>query len=194
MSNVALNARGRKSWDLTLLRITKNTTTFLAVTFCGVLLDLISKRIIFKNFDDTGRFEIIPNFLGIICNTNEGIVFGFAQGKNNILIFFSFAAICAIFWFYKNFEITGLFIDIAFGMILAGAIGNLWDRLFHHHVRDFIDVHLGMKYHWPTFNIADSLICIGVGLLFYKILFAKEKHLLNRNKHSLRSTEDESEQ
>jgi signal peptidase II len=60
-------------------------------------------------------------------------------------------------------------------MILAGAIGNLWDRIFYHHVRDFIDVHLGMGYHWPTFNIADSLICIGVVLLFCEALFYKKK-------------------
>ncbi len=150
---------------------------FLAVTFCGAFLDLISKWIVFREFDDAGRFDIIPNFLGIICSRNEGIVFGFAQGKNNILIFFSLFAIGAIFWFYKHFEITGLYIDIVFGLILAGAIGNFWDRIFHHHVRDFIDVHLGMRYHWPTFNIADSMICIGVGLLFYKILFEKKKHL-----------------
>ncbi len=60
-------------------------------------------------------------------------------------------------------------------MILSGAIGNLWDRIFHHHVRDFIDVHLGMGYHWPTFNIADSLICVGVGLVLYETLFTKKQ-------------------
>ena len=153
----------------------KSTAIFLAVTFCGVLLDLITKWIIFKNFKDVGRYVIIPNFLGIIYSKNEGIVFGFAQGKSDILIFFSIAAIIAIFWFYKNFDRSRLFPNIAFGMILSGAIGNLWDRIFYHYVRDFIDVHLGMKYHWPTFNIADSLICIGVGLLFYETLFIKKQ-------------------
>ncbi len=64
---------------------------------------------------------------------------------------------------------------LPFGMILSGAIGNLWDRIFHHHVRDFIDVHLGMGYHWPTFNIADSLICVGVGLVLYETLFTKKQ-------------------
>ena len=161
--------------ELIKLRVTKNTTIFLVVTFCGVLLDLIAKWLVFKEFENAGRFTIIPNFLGIICSGNEGIVFGFAQGKNNTLIFFSIAAIGAIFWFYKNFENIGLYIDIVFGLILAGAIGNLWDRIFHHHVRDFIDIHIGVKYHWPTFNIADSMICIGVGLLFYKTLFSKKK-------------------
>jgi signal peptidase II len=89
--------------------------------------------------------------------------------------FFCIAAIGAILWFYKTFDKSGLFPDIAFGMILSGAIGNLWDRIFHHHVRDFIDVHLGLGYHWPTFNIADSLICVGVGLILYETLFTKKR-------------------
>ena len=42
-------------------------------------------------------------------------------------------------------------------------------------IKDFIDVHLGMGYHWPTFNIADSLICVGVGLIFYETLFTKKR-------------------
>ncbi|NOG84419.1 MAG: hypothetical protein HND49_11560 [Planctomycetes bacterium] len=58
---------------------------------------------------------------------------------------------------------------------LSGAIGNLWDRIFYHHVRDFIDVHIGRLYHWPTFNLADSFICIGVGLLLYETLFRTDQ-------------------
>lgn len=175
MSNYVLSVRGRRNWELARLKVSKNAITFLSIVFLGVLLDLITKWIIFKRFEDGGRFEIIPGLLGIICSENEGIVFGFAQGKNNILIFFSIAAIGAILWFYKSFDGSGLYSNIAFGMILSGAIGNLWDRIFYHHVRDFIDLHLGMKYHWPTFNIADSLICIGAGLLLCEALFYKKK-------------------
>lgn len=178
MLSFVLNVREKRSWNLRKLEISRKTTIFLIVSFCGILLDLITKWVVFKKFEYAGRYEIIPKFLGIICSENEGIVFGFAQGKNNVLIFFSIAAIGAVFWFYKHFDTSKIISDIAFGMILSGAIGNLWDRIFHHHVRDFIDVHLGMGYHWPTFNIADSLICIGVGLLFYENLFyqKKEKH------------------
>ena len=175
MSSCVSNARGGRNWELANLKVSKNVITFLGVTFCGVFLDLITKWIIFKKFEYAGRFEIIPKFLGIICSENEGIVFGFAQGRNNILIFFSIAAIGAIVWFYKSFDGTRLYTNIAFGMILSGAIGNLWDRIFHHHVRDFIDLHWGTAYHWPTFNIADSLICIGAGFLFYEALFCRKE-------------------
>ena len=145
------------------------------VAFCGIFLDLMTKWIVFVKLNDTGRFVIIKGFLGLVCSRNEGVVWGLAQGRNNILIFFCIAAIGAILWFYKTFDKSGLFSDIAFGMILSGAIGNLWDRIFHHHVRDFIDVHLGFGYHWPTFNIADSLICVGVGMILYETLFTKRQ-------------------
>ena len=170
-----MNVKGRRKKKLIRLKASKNTILFLAVAFCGILLDLLTKWIVFANFKDTGRHVIIKGFLGIVCSENEGVVFGFAQGRNNVLIFFCLAAIGVILWFYKNFDKSGLLPSIAFGMILSGAIGNLWDRIFHHHVRDFIDVHLGMGYHWPTFNIADSLICVGVGLVFYETLFTKKR-------------------
>ncbi len=55
---------------------------------------------------------------------------------------------------------------IALGLILSGAAGNLWDRLYWHGVRDFIDFYIG-KYHWPTFNIADCFILVGIGVFLW---------------------------
>lgn len=140
-----------------------------------MLLDLFAKYFVFEKFEEVGRVVIIPNVLAIICSENEGIVFGLAQGNNRIFIILSFVAIATISWFYHSFSKSGFSITFAFGMILAGAIGNLWDRVFHHHVRDFIDVHVGRLYHWPTFNLADSFICIGVGLLLWGTLFRKNQ-------------------
>ena len=133
-----MNVKGRRKKKLARLRTSKNTILFLSVTFCGILLDLLTKWVVFANFNDTGRHVIIKGFLGIVCSENEGVVFGFAQGRNNILIFFCLAAIGVILWFYKNFDKAGLLPSIAFGMILSGAIGNLWDRIFHHHVNVYI--------------------------------------------------------
>ncbi len=179
-----MNAKGwkrrRETKKLANNKVSRNTTLFLIVTFCGILLDLISKWMVFAKFDGTGRFVIVKGFIGFVCSRNEGVVWGLAQGRNNILIFFCIAAIVAILWFYKSLDKTGLFYDIAFGMILSGAIGNLWDRIFHHHVRDFIDVHLGMGYHWPTFNVADSLICVGVGMILYETLFIKNQESVSK--------------
>jgi lipoprotein signal peptidase len=58
------------------------------------------------------------------------------------------------------------------GLVLAGTLGNLYDRLVFQQVRDFIDVYLRpIRYHYPTFNVADSLICVGVGILAWYFTF-----------------------
>ncbi len=57
---------------------------------------------------------------------------------------------------------------LALSLVVGGALGNLYDRVLQHHVIDFIDAHLGV-WHWPTFNLADSAICIGVALLAYQL-------------------------
>lgn len=64
---------------------------------------------------------------------------------------------------------------IGLGLILGGAIGNLWDRAVLHFVIDFLEVHIG-SYHWPDFNIADSCICIGAALLMIEILWPRKTH------------------
>ncbi len=61
---------------------------------------------------------------------------------------------------------------VGLSLILGGAMGNLWDRIFSGHVVDFLDFYVG-SYHWPAFNVADSAIVIGAILLVSEIVFAK---------------------
>lgn len=62
---------------------------------------------------------------------------------------------------------------IALSLILSGALGNLWDRMLLGHVVDFIDLHYD-GYHWPAFNVADSIICIGAAFLILESARSKE--------------------
>ena len=78
--------------------------------------------------------------------------------------------------FYKNFDKIRIISQYCLWYDTSRCYRGICGiEFFHNHVRDFIDVHLGMGYHWPTFNIADSLICVGVGLIFYETLFTKKK-------------------
>ncbi|MEK7788603.1 MAG: signal peptidase II, partial [Planctomycetota bacterium] len=86
-------------------------------------------------------------------------------GKTSAFIVFSAIAIVVILFIYIKSDKTIFISNLALGLVLAGAIGNLWDRIWFRGVRDFIDLHIGDKYHWPTFNVADSLICVGVFIL-----------------------------
>lgn len=77
----------------------------------------------------------------------------------------SIAAFIVVTLMFALGRIRRRLMQVALGLMNAGILGNLYDRLFNEgRVRDFIDVYVG-SYHWPTFNVADSLLCIGVGLM-----------------------------
>ncbi len=151
----------------------KSIAIFCSTILAGTALDLVSKWLIYESSKNSEYITIIPNFLGIICNRNEGIAFGLFQGKGNVLIYFTLFAIAFIVWIYYSSNKSDTLNTIGLGLILAGAAGNLFDRIVYHSVRDFIDLHAG-RYHWPTFNVADALICVGVGFVIFRVLRAKD--------------------
>ena len=145
----------------------KNTATFVVATTVGVILDIVSKWVVFSKISEFDKITLIPGLINILCSRNEGVVFGLFPGKTNIFIIFSIIAIAIIIYIYIKSDKVLFASNLTLGLILAGAIGNLWDRIWYGHVRDFIDLHIGNKYHWPTFNIADSLICIGISFMVF---------------------------
>lgn len=149
------------------IAIMKNIVAFGAATLGGVIIDILSKWAVFSQLDDFGKVTLIPGFLNILKGENEGVVFGMFPGRTNVFIVFSALAIIAILYLYIKSNKTSFLSSLALGLILAGAIGNLWDRIWFGFVRDFIDLHIAHKYHWPTFNIADTLICVGVSAMVF---------------------------
>ncbi len=131
----------------------KNTATFVITCVCGVIADIVSKWLVFTRLDEFENITLIPGLLNIIRSVNEAVI---------LYIYISSD---------KLFSSS-----LALGLVLSGAAGNLWDRVWYKHVRDFVDLHIGGKYHWPTFNIADSLICIGISFMVFSSFFdAKHK-------------------
>lgn len=112
--------------------------------------------------------QVIPGLLNLQWATNTGAAFSLFSDHTGWLAVVSLIMSIIIFayWYFlpKN-EVWGRF---ALALILSGAIGNFIDRAFRGYVVDFIDVFVG-QYHWPTFNIADSSICVGVGILIVRI-------------------------
>jgi signal peptidase II len=107
---------------------------------------------------------IVPRLLRLYYVENTGAAFGLFQGKNPLLAFLAFGVVVAlVVWFRKlvRFWLGAL----ALGLQLGGAVGNLIDRFRHGFVVDFIDFSF-----WPTFNVADSAITIGVLMLLYVLL------------------------
>lgn len=112
--------------------------------------------------------EILP-VLHLVNVRNTGAAFGLFKGLGNaFFIALSFAAIA----FISVLLIRGKDGLIGLSLILAGAAGNLIDRLIYGYVRDFVDVAIG-QYHWPAFNVADSALSIGIAILLVTALFKK---------------------
>lgn len=151
------------------------------VTGIVVALDLGTKHWALARLETNGLptpMEIVQGKLAFVLARNRGGAWGLLQGAPDIIrkpffLLVSCVAIVFIFSLYRRLAPTQRALKWGLPLILGGAIGNLVDRIRYSWVVDFIDVHLvhnGRAYHWPTFNIADIAICVGVGLMTIDIL------------------------
>jgi len=146
---------------------------FPPLVLIGIISDLWSKKAIFNWLqsqpDET--FSIIDGFLRLVRAQNAGAAFGIAYGQRYLLIAVSVIALIIIFAVFFSKAGTKL-VHISLALLAAGVCGNLYDRIFNGGwVRDFIDVVYWPGRHWPAFNIADSMLCVGVGLLIIASFF-----------------------
>ncbi|MFI4911422.1 MAG: signal peptidase II [Sedimentisphaeraceae bacterium JB056] len=151
---------------------------FWGLGLVGLLADLFSKTAVFNWLSDKpfNQVSIIGNFLTFILRENPGAAFSIAHGQRILLTSLSLIAFIVVIMVFELGHLTNKLSKIVGALFFAGIGGNLYDRLFNNGlVRDFIDVNLYIKnYHWPTFNIADSLICIAVVICLLDVFFSKE--------------------
>jgi len=140
---------------------------FWPVALTGAALDLWSKWAVFKWLlqTETQHYSLIDGFLQFIVRENDGAAFSIFRGQTLFLVGISAVALVVMIYIFFSRKIHSRLMLFALGCMTSGIIGNLYDRAFNAgRVRDFIDVFIG-SHHWPTFNVADSMLCIGVGLL-----------------------------
>ncbi|MBM2812685.1 MAG: lipoprotein signal peptidase [Chloroflexi bacterium] len=113
---------------------------------------------------------IIGDFLRLTYVANRGAAFGILQDRTVFFVLIGIAVIVVIIASYRYFKVTGWLLNVALGLQLGGAIGNLIDRVRNGYVVDFIDVAIRPAFSWPVFNVADSAICIGVGILAFHMM------------------------
>ena len=114
---------------------------------------------------------VIRGFFYFIHVGNTGAAWSIFSGRSVLLAFLAAATLVAIFCWRRALSLKDRLPQICFGLLCGGIIGNLIDRLRHGHVVDFIDLHFG-SYIYPTFNVADAGICIGVILYLLQSLKA----------------------
>ena len=130
-----------------------------------LIVDQFSKWLALEHLSGAGVIEVLP-FFNLVLVWNTGVSFGMFRGLGEAgrwgLV--GLAVIIGGVLLYMLWRETRLLSKLAFFLVLSGAAGNLIDRLRFGAVVDFLDFHVS-GYHWPAFNVADSAIVIGAGLL-----------------------------
>lgn len=143
-----------------------------------ILLDQATKMLVMARFRLYESVAVIPGFFNLSYVRNKGAAFGILSGDHGMwrIVFFVTLTIAAVVIIALMIRKTHDRMQLwAFSLIAGGAVGNLIDRVRFGEVVDFIDWHV-KSYHWPTFNMADSAISVGVGLLAIDLLFRKGEY------------------
>ncbi len=132
-----------------------------------IALDRLTKLIVTKQLALNQTVPVIKGVFHFTLVQNKGAAFGILKNQLPLFIVTSLFAIFLIYFELKNTKHSRGY-SVSLSLILAGALGNLIDRLFLGYVIDFLDFRI-----WPVFNVADIAITIGAILLGYTILFKK---------------------
>jgi signal peptidase II len=149
--------------------MTPKLRTLLGVIAVVLPLDQLTKLLVTSNLepgDYVAPFATLDGFFHITHSRNPGAALGLAQSLNGyVFVALSFVALGLLVSFFRRLPATDRLSALSLGLIIAGAIGNNWcDRVFRGEVIDFLQFDLGL-FIFPTFNVADSAIVIGVALL-----------------------------
>jgi len=142
-----------------------------------VLLDQVSKAAVWSYIPLYQSIPIIPGFFDLTHVHNPGGAFGFFAQKSEGLRQFFFlvltsVAIVMIFLFYRTIPRSHVWLSLGLALIFGGAVGNLIDRIRYGEVVDFLKFYIG-RYQWPSFNVADSAITVGVAIFIAHLIFKK---------------------
>jgi len=142
-----------------------------------VVLDQVTKSLIARSVELYESVPVIPRFFNITRIHNRGAIFGTFSQTNNQIVFVlltaaSLAALALVVYYFFKTPDTDRLMKVSLTLILAGALGNQFDRLIRGHVIDFLDFYVG-RAHWPFFNVADSCITIGAFLMLITLFRRK---------------------
>jgi signal peptidase II len=129
-------------------------------------LDQLTKHLVLRSISPYEASTVVPHFFSLVNVTNDGAAFGSFKGNNTFFVIISIVALIVVIILLLQRHRTDLWRDISLGLLLAGILGNLTDRLIYRHVIDFLLFNLHIRYAdpWPAFNVADSCISIAVVL------------------------------
>ena len=160
----------------------KSNRIILILAAAVFALDQLTKWIVLRTIKPWDEHVVIPGFFKFVLWGNTGAAWSLFRGDNAILILVALMAFIALYLTRRHFDSHTLMGQIAFGLIFGGIAGNLFDRITRQEVVDFIRFYIEQRgsteIGFPAFNVADSAICTGVGLIFL-ITWKNERTLEN---------------
>lgn len=158
--------------------VTKRVVLIVTVVVICCFLDRITKIWASNWLLYHGPVHVVQGIFALRYAENTGIAFGmFARYGIYVQRLSPIIFLGLLIFFFTSSHFKGMYPlwqDISFGLIIGGALGNLYDRMVYKYVVDFIDWYIG-RYHWPTFNLADSFICVGVTILMVITILTERK-------------------
>lgn len=143
------------------------------IAIVSIVLDQFTKYLAVINLKDKVSFHIIGDFLRFSYVENRGAAFGMLQNQRWFFIVTTVILLVVLIyfiWFNKKITNAG---KLTLSLVFGGAIGNFIDRVRLAYVIDFVDVRFGNFYNFPVFNVSDSCLVVGIGILILLILFNK---------------------
>jgi signal peptidase II len=139
-----------------------------------VVADQATKHVVRASFRLGESIPVIDGFLNWTYVRNTGAAWGMFGGHTTVLTFLSLVVLAVMLIYRRSFLSDTLDHRIALGLMIGGIVGNFMDRFRQGWVTDMIDVYIGDA-HWPCFNLADSAICVGVGIYLLTSLWMKRQ-------------------
>lgn len=136
-----------------------------------VILDQLTKQWVMVRFCLGESLPVIPGLFNLCYVRNTGAAWGIFGGLNGLLVGLSVVVLLVLIFFRRSFLTDSLVHRLALALMMGGIVGNLLDRVRLQYVVDFLDFHWRI-HHFPAFNVADSAICVGVGLYMVSTLFS----------------------
>ena len=144
--------------------------TYIIIIVLGLIIDRLTKTYAINNLIDNPYKGSIFNFTYL---ENRGAAFGILQDRRIFFIILTLAIVCAlVYYFLKNYKKNPKLLNVALTMIITGAIGNFYDRLFQGYVVDFIEFAF---VDFPVFNVADIFVTVGSILMIIYLIFFGER-------------------
>ena len=139
-----------------------------------LIFDQLTKQAIRNHLVYGESRPIIEGFFNLVYVRNDGAAWNILSGHGIILILISVSVLVLLYVYRRSFLQEQLSHRVLLGLLVGGIVGNLVDRIRFGWVTDFLDFQFG-TYHYPSFNVADSAICIAIGLYVITNLFQKKE-------------------